>query len=84
MLDHALSEFLPLTDCAGPGCDPVCPPVFEPPWKEIDISFLLVGGRDLEVGRKFYARWVWRGHEAFVCTALVPASDSALLCRTVV
>ena len=77
-LDRALPEFLSLTDCAGPGRNPVCPPEFEPPWKEIDMSFLLVGERDLEEGRRFCGRWMCRGHEALVCPALVPAPDSAL------
>ena len=78
-LDYALPGLLSLTDCVILGRNPMCPPELEPPWKEIDMRFLPVGQRDLEAGRKFWARRMCRGHEAFVCTALVPASDSALL-----
>ena len=45
----------------------MCPPELEPPWKEIDMSFLLVGEHDLEEGRQFCVRWMCRGHEAIVC-----------------
>jgi len=79
-LDHALPEFLSLTDCARSGRNPICPPELKPPWKDIDMSFLPVEGRDLEAGRKFCARWICRGNEAIDHTALVPASDSALPC----
>ena len=55
---RVLPEFLSLTDFVRPERDPVCPPEPEPPWKEVDMSLLLIGGRDLGAGRKFCARWM--------------------------